>query len=128
MGSGGPLQKQLIVRGGIMFTKDQRLILMLQFMILDRLEPKAGWKSLVTVLENGYTSEYSRITGMLFDELSQRDCEYVFDVLSMYDALQRPYADARTLDNLPDNLRFWGFDGNNEGKFMGFARYLMKDQ
>ena len=52
-------------------------------------------------------------------------CEHVVDTLNMYRALDRSYktlADKSGID--PDDVRFDGFDGNNETDLLDFAEFL----
>lgn len=48
--------------------------------------------------------------------------------MAMYDALQRSYdalADKTGIDEY--DITFQGYDGNNETKYMGYARYFCND-
>lgn len=55
--------------------------------------------------------------------MSVNDERFVLDVLAMYKALRR-FFDANPGDDLARHFyaRFLGFDGNNEGDLMAFAR------
>jgi len=80
--------------------------------------------SILDALEYGYTQEYSR--GFQYvddDEMSSSDAKYVIDVLDMYADLQ--FAVNEVGDGeFSKRTIFPGFDGNHEGKYMSFVRYL----
>ncbi|BCH07384.1 hypothetical protein MesoLj131c_16420 [Mesorhizobium sp. 131-3-5] len=108
-----------------MFSKTERLILSNQYTILQKLDPKGGWDRAAKIVQDGLAGEYGSLTDYIFDGLSEAECRYVNDVMNMYDALQRPYVDAKK--PIPPEASFPGFDGNNETKFMGYARFLRDD-
>jgi uncharacterized protein YfbU (UPF0304 family) len=105
----------------------ERLILSNQYQILEKVDPdnaKDYAQSRRTV-EEGFAAFYGDLFLAIDDELSPSECRYVFDVLDMYRMLNRSY------DQLPDksgidadDLKFPGFDGNNETRLLSLAEYL----
>jgi hypothetical protein len=96
-------------------SRQERLILSLQLRILEKLEPKDA-KQLSQnreAIEAGYELEYDHIGGYVDKAtLPREECKFVYEVLAMFDALQRAH---RTL---PDgagvkaaDVQFPGFDG-----------------
>lgn len=106
-----------------MFSKTERLILLNQYTILQELQPTQQWEISAQIIQEGLTAEYGRLTDHLYEPLAEEDCRYVGQVLAVYDALQRPYADEHA--EIPKELTFPGFDGNNESSYLGYARFMM---
>jgi uncharacterized protein len=83
-------------------------------------------------LNSGYELFYGWLCEHVYDDgegLPEKECRYVLDVMTMYEAMQRTY------DELPDKsgiephfVLFRGFDGNNEGSYMGFAKFFCERQ
>ncbi|MFG1188714.1 YfbU family protein [Xanthobacter flavus] len=107
-------------------SKKERLQLYLQYTILDKLDPGNGWGHLAEIVQDGYTSYYSRLTDHIGDEFDIEMCRFVEDVLSMFDGLQWPYIQKGI--PVPSELKFIGFDGNNETDLMAYARFLRRDR
>jgi uncharacterized protein YfbU (UPF0304 family) len=110
-------------------TPFERLALINQFQILEMLDP--GHKEEYTkhrgILEHGYTIFYADVFGGVRNELSIDGCKYVYDVLDMHLALLRSYEELPDRSGInPDDIRFRGFDGNNESKNLAFAEYLQE--
>jgi uncharacterized protein YfbU (UPF0304 family) len=103
------------------FDEKERLSLLLQFQILDRLEPNGGWGKYVKVIQSGYESEYREIELWVASRMSTDECKFVADVLSMYAALQRPYADHKKV--LPPDRKFPGFSGNEESNLLAMRAF-----
>jgi uncharacterized protein YfbU (UPF0304 family) len=109
-------------------TREERLQLLNQYLILGRLDPNGGWDEQARIVQSGYTKQYWKLTEPLADEVSTDDCEFVEDVLSMYGAMQRPYVLATPAEPVPADLQLPGFDGDNEGPQLAYAKFLMQDQ
>ncbi len=111
-------------------TKIERWILSNQYHILDRSYPETEdfFREAQQAIEHGYEHEYGRLTQHIYDGqdvMTVVECHEVIDILDMFSALQRAY------DALDDkagiethSVHFLGFDGNNEGKQMAYARYF----
>ena len=64
----------------------------------------------------------------IYDEMSVEECRYVYDVLDLYRVLIRSYGELKDKEGLtPDDVKFAGFDGNNETKRWAFARHLKEE-
>jgi uncharacterized protein YfbU (UPF0304 family) len=60
--------------------------------------------------------------------MNVEECRYVYDVLNLYRILIRSYEALDDKKGLtPEDVRFRGFDGNNESKRWAFTQHL-KDQ
>ncbi|MCA9623146.1 MAG: YfbU family protein [Myxococcales bacterium] len=107
-------------------TKLERRLLINQFEILKKLEDTDEYDRLITILEEGYSSLYRDVLINLWDELPEADCNFVFEVLLMYRALEDYYEDKGD-EELKKNpsAKFSGFDGNNETHLMSFAQFLI---
>lgn len=108
------------------FSDFERLTLAVQYRVLDKVDPGQGWSTLVEVLEHGYEGEYSRITDWLYPGLPADECRFVIDILAVYDALQRPYVENNK--EVPSDLKFPGFDGNNESHLLGYFRFVLAQE
>jgi uncharacterized protein YfbU (UPF0304 family) len=109
-------------------TKFERISLANQCRLLARAYPEDATQHLnaATALERGYTREYP--FSHVDEELSEEDCNFVYDVLDMHSWLQH------CVGELPKDLGldaadvvFPGFDGNSETEYMGYARHIGKD-
>jgi uncharacterized protein YfbU (UPF0304 family) len=94
-------------------TPVERTVLLNQFRILDKVDPKGGWKGAVKVFEYGFVAEYRQYIDT-DEEISEAVSEECFDIMSMF----------RALDHAGSKVRFSGFDGNNETNHYAFVRHL----
>ena len=111
-------------------TPVERLQLTNQFLILEKLDPTNAeqYAKNRTILEDGYTLLYSELFQGIGDEMSVADCRYVYDVLDMYRALRHSYEELTDKEGLTLNdVRFHGFDGNNETNYYVFIRFLQEE-
>lgn len=61
--------------------------------------------------------------------MPSEDTTFVLDALDVYGSMQRSYAELDDRDGIDRRkLAFPGFDGNNEGKYMAYARFLRGKQ
>jgi hypothetical protein len=112
-------------------TKMERLILYNQYKILEKLDSREGeaYARCATILERGYTREYSDLFDWMSEELDERVSEEVIEILSMFRALTDAYrnlADKSGMDERDINFR--GFDGNDESKHFGYASFIIRDK
>ena len=110
-------------------TQVERLQLANQFEILEKLNPQNAecYAEKREILENGYTILYGDVFRTIYEELSMEQCRYVYDVLDMHRDLHYSYEQLADKSGIkPDEIRFRGFDGNNESKLYSFAEYLKK--
>ncbi|MBG6160569.1 uncharacterized protein YfbU (UPF0304 family) [Labrenzia sp. EL_195] len=103
-------------------SSEDRIKLFNQYSILHEIQPNAGWGVLAEIVRSGYEEEYYRIEQTVFDPLTVESCREVNDILSMHDSLQRDYFG--NADQMPNDLKFDGFDGNNEARQLSYFRFM----
>lgn len=108
-------------------SKLERLSLRNQFLILAGLYPSEAdaYKRFVDILEEGYIHEYDNFFQSIFEEMSEEECKEVWNIFAMYDNIQQFHKK----HSLEKNYRttFMGFDGNNEEKYMSYARFIIDE-
>lgn len=109
-------------------TDQERIILINQNRILALLDEgnADGYRKVITVLERGLVTEYE---GVLYLEppMSETDCKEVLDILAMFNALHYSYDRLEDKSEIEEwKVKFVGFDGNTEGRQLGYARYLIE--
>lgn len=109
----------------------ERLTLANQFKILAALNPSEAddYRELITIAERGFSREYGRLFFELNHEgLTDEQCEYVSQVLDMFWNLQDSYDQLADKAGLKESdVSFRGFDGNNEGAFIAYAKFCLKE-
>ena len=112
-------------------TKLERVMLINQYRILSKINPNEAnyYEELIEILENGYSVFYSMIDDFVYDEAPVEEGKFVLDILQLYRMID---------DYIRDNeehpfkehhwIPFKGFDGNNEFRYMSFARFLILNQ
>jgi uncharacterized protein len=106
-------------------SKFQRQTLMNQLAILEKLDPTHAkqYQRDQKILESGFTLWYPEV--LPHDEVSHDQCEYVHNVLNMFRALDRSYAGLEDKTGIDESdIRFGGFDGNNESDLLSYAEFL----
>lgn len=108
-----------------------RLILINQYEILQRLNPEEGnyYSEKIEVLQGGYELHYDELFAELDEPLPKTDSLFVLDVLNMYRDIN--YSKSNMLDNneIEDLItEFRGFDFNSgyEGKLGSYARFFIE--
>jgi uncharacterized protein len=111
----------------IKLTDAERLILSNQYEILGELNDDEGCRRKAEQLRNGHEWLYGDFQSVA-PPMSSEDAEYVLEVLGMFSDLSASY------DKLPDksgieahDVRFVGFDGNNESEFYSFSAALTEN-
>ncbi len=115
---------------GFSLSLKERLALANQCKILAALYPQEAdqYRSHVEALQSGYEMHYPWIVEDFSSGLGKEECSEVLDVLQMYDDLAYSYEALADKDGLrEDDVAFPGFDGNNEGAQMDYARYFVVD-
>ena len=110
-------------------TPFERLSLMNQLAILKKLDPENAedYENQIQIHHSGYSVLYGEVFQYVYEEMPLDECEYVFDVLDMHGALINSFEALKDKQGLTaDDVRFRGFDGNNETKRLAFAEYLQK--
>lgn len=105
-------------------SKKDRLILINQYLILDKLYPDNGYDKLMRILENGYKKEYYRLDDFVYPEMCEEDCKFVYDVLEMYRSIHFSNIDSKY--EIQDT-KFPGFDGNASDGYLQYATFLIDD-
>jgi uncharacterized protein YfbU (UPF0304 family) len=110
-------------------TAFERLQLINQLRILEKLDPNNAedYAESRDIIAHGYTIQYEDVFNEVFEEIDVEECKYVYDVLDMYRVLIHSYNALTEKKGLtPEDVRFQGFDGNNESKRHAFAEHLRK--
>ncbi|MFP5111611.1 YfbU family protein [Bacillaceae bacterium C204] len=110
-------------------SKVERLILINQFTILEKLNPEEhSYELNKEILVNGYKHNYGEIFECLHDEVSEEVSQEVWDILQMYRSLNFSYRNLEDKGDIDEtSLKFRGFDGNNETNHMVYARFVLHD-
>src|SRR4051794_40924187 len=97
-------------------SSTERLILLNQLEILSRVDPdgRRQYEEHIAILERGYEYNYRDLFGALSDPMSVESSKEVWDILVMYETLQRRAAALKTKRIREDDLPFPGFDGNDD--------------
>lgn len=114
-------------------TRTERWILSNQLQIMQILDPdnQDHYKSTQKIIERGFEYLYEdRIPHIYSDDhvMSEADCILTIEILSMFSEITYSLEkiDDKTGINLT-YLKFAGFDGNNEGKYLDFAYFFCKE-
>lgn len=113
-------------------SKKDRVILINQYRILSHLDPDSSsrYEELIEILESGYTIFYSMVDDYVSEEMSVDEGHFVTEILNIYRHIEdykRKNPDDQEVAGHPYAV-FPGFDGNEEGKFFGFVRFLIEKQ
>lgn len=111
-------------------TKLDRVVLVNQLRILEALYPDEATSFSVQreALERGYEMLYAWDTENIYDGddvMTTEESREVWDTLDMFDAINRSMPPDFDASAYP-MTKFMGYDGNNEGKFMGFAQFTVE--
>jgi hypothetical protein len=115
-------------------TRAERWMLVNQYRILALLDRDnaAEYDLAVDILANGYEAYYVHLRPEICSDreaLSERECAHVMQVLDMHQMMQCAYDQLDDKSGLTeDDVSFGGFDGNNEGRHMSFARFMCDTQ
>jgi uncharacterized protein YfbU (UPF0304 family) len=113
-------------------TRVERLMLANQFLILEKLYPEhAGhYEEACQAVERGFEGHYWLVfQGISEDTLSEEQCREVLDVMTMFSCLKASYDDLQDKTGIkPEDVRFDGFDGNNEGEMLSFANFYCRGE
>jgi uncharacterized protein len=95
-----------------------------QLIILCRVDPfnSDRYHNDIEILRNGYEFEYT--WEKLADPMTKDQCKEVLDILDMYRAIDNYWRKNHT-DPIPIPLKFGGFDGNNESRYLDYTRFVI---
>ena len=111
-------------------SKIERYMIANQLRILEKLDSQNAeeYKKDRDIIVHGYTIQYEDVFTEIYDEMSVEECRYVYDVLDLYRVLIRSYDELKDKEGLtPHDVKFRGFDGNNESKRWAFTEHLKKE-
>jgi uncharacterized protein len=112
-------------------TPVERLMLSHQCRILAALYPDEAesydrWRE---AIESGYALHYDDMAQHILPELSEDECREVLRIMSMFEHLMRAYEGLADKSGIElHDVRFYGFDGNEEGHRLGYVRYLVDEE
>ncbi|MCE9822281.1 YfbU family protein [Vibrio alginolyticus] len=113
------------------FTRKERLNLINQYKILAKLYPEEAehYDELREILEDGYEIFYSMVDQWISNDMPKEEGKFVLDILELYRFIE-DYKRISKDENITNHFlsSFMGFDGNNEGEYMAFARFLIIKQ
>ncbi len=107
-----------------------RLIIANQLKILEKLYPDEAkdYANHRKAIEQGYKLHYSWLAEGFYGEMSESESEEVIEILNMYRAITFSYQRAEDKEGLDESeIKFRGFDGNDEGKQFAYALYFIVD-
>lgn len=109
-------------------TLVERWILANQYQLLELMDPenKTHYEKVRNILERGYEFLYDDEACPIYqDTFSFEEGKLVVDILDMFRGITVSLKKIEDQSGLPlDRLKFDGFDGNNEGKYMLFAEFF----
>lgn len=113
----------------IKLTEIERIMLANQYEILSLLhkDESHGYAELAEALRDGHAWLYDQYLENMSPVLPAHDAEHVLTILQLYRDLKQSYdklSDKSGID--ADQIKFPGFDGNNEAELRAFARALGK--
>lgn len=117
----------------IKLTRKDRAMFIYLFKILkNQGDDDYDYDNMIKALQNGFQNHYSDVFECLYDEeLSAEECREVLEILEMYRGITYSYNALKEVGQqgkLTDkDIRFKGFDGNNETKQMSYACYFIID-
>lgn len=115
-------------------TEYERLNLLNQYKILRDLaelrkdeRSAEHYEELATIVAEGYVRSYEQLTEEINEEFSKEDCDLVWDTLEMYSAIYFSYKRLNNPQIKEEDIRFDGFDGNNEVRHYHLCHYILCD-
>jgi uncharacterized protein YfbU (UPF0304 family) len=111
-------------------SKKDRVILINQYRILSHLDPenRSDYEQIIEVLQRGYTIFYSMVDDWVADEMLEDEGHFVIQILNIYrhiEGYKQKNPGDKEVNEHPYAV-FAGFDGNEEGKFFGLARFMIE--
>lgn len=111
-------------------SKTERLLLLNQLSILEILNPEEQdtYAHQKKIVENGYEHDYESLFSALSDEVPEEVSNEVWDILQMHRSLNFSFRDLEDKGDLTESdIKFKGFDGNNEITQMVYAKFVLHD-
>ena len=111
-------------------SKVERYMIANQLRILEKLDPQNAedYERDRDIIARGYAIEYEEVFSEIYNEMPVDEGRYVYDVLDLYRVLIRSYESLKDKEGLTiDDVKFQGFDGNNETKRYSFTKHLKEE-
>jgi len=107
--------------------KLKRFEIINQLLILEKLYPEeaSNYATNRKALEYGFELHYSWLTENLSDGLSEDGCKEALEIMDMYRSITFSWKRLNSDKDVPKELRFDGFDGNNEGALRSYTQYFI---
>lgn len=107
------------------FTDTERIILANQYEILAALKNDPHFTQLAEALRDGHKWLYEQSFTWVSEVMPDKVAEDVLKTIEIYSAMKDSYRDLADKSGIEERLlEFRGFDGNNEGELLHFARAL----
>jgi len=114
----------------IELTKKERLFLINQYRILALLDREGEadyYQKCIRILESGYEFHYYILDQFIDAPMSTEETREILDILSMFRVLNDSYKRLEDKSGIEEwQIKFLGFDGNNEAGEMGYIAFLAK--
>lgn len=113
-------------------SQKDRVMLINQYRILSHLdlENKEHYEEIIEILQRGYKIFYSMVNEWVDKEMSEDDGHFVIQIMNIYrqiEGYKQKHPEDREIIEHTFSV-FAGFDGNEESRFFGFARFLIEAQ
>jgi uncharacterized protein YfbU (UPF0304 family) len=111
-------------------TLQERLLIANQLKMLEKLYPDEAdyYSKHRKAIENGYKLHYAWLVEHFSDEMTEEECREVLDILDMYRVLTFSYQKLKDKSGIDEqDIRFRGFDGNNETNQYSYVQYFVID-
>jgi hypothetical protein len=109
----------------------ERLILSNQYRILAILCPEEAtyFDHARRIVESGYEEHYDELGDINPDPLSREASKEVLDIMTMFSCLKDAYDRLHDKSDIEEReIRFDGFDGNNEGELLSYADFFCNQE
>lgn len=111
-------------------SKKERLLLINQYRILALLDEEGEadyYRKCIRILESGYEFHYHLLDQFIDDPMIAEESHEIIDILSMFRVLNDSYKRLEDKSGIEEwQIKFVGFDGNNETGEMGYVRFLAR--
>lgn len=115
-------------------TRLERWTLSNQYKIMALVDPanRDEYDRIGDALDSGFEREYGNLAPYIVSDgavMSDDQCRDALDILDMFQAITYALDDLEDTSGLNlQRLRFSGFDGNTEGKYIHYLKYLQQDE
>lgn len=108
-------------------TLEQRLILINQYKILEKLYPEDAetYARYQEILEDGYTLHYNDLIEYMAKPMPEEEMEFVLDILDLYSTMHLAVYRSANEKYKGKTIYFPGFDGNNEFEYLKYTRFFI---